>query len=424
MHHDRERRAREDWLRGMGVAAWSVLGIFLVLAVLVWLLLQVRIIWAPLIFSVLLIYLVKPLVDRLEGYRVPRVLGSLLIYLGLGGIIVLIGVIVVPIFSAQASELAERIPDAVEGASDAVAALASYFNVSVEVTGFESWSEEIADLFSDPSNREVLLEGLSWVGEVALGLFEGVVIVLLAPVLAFYIMVDAHNLRRAAERLVPYNDRAEVMHVAHQASKAMSGFVHGQLAVALIVGTLSSVTLWALDLPFWLIVGMLAGALNVVPFIGPWVGGALGVSTALIVGDPLRALWVIVAFLVIQQIDNHIVSPMVLRAAVHLSPVTIILALLAGGSVGGLLGVLIAVPVTAVVKIIAGHLWRTRVLGESWEKAASAVVTEYPSPRLRTKFLRRAGRDTQDGEDESPAGESVEPSDGGGSGEEPAASPQ
>ena len=94
------------------------------------------------------------------------------------------------------------------------------------------------------------------------------------------------------------------------------------------------------------------------------------------------------AFLIIQQIDNHIISPMVLRVAVRLGPATIILALLAGGSIGGLFGVLVAVPLTAVMKIIAGHLWRTRVLGESWDQAVEAMIVEYEPEPLKDRLRR------------------------------------
>lgn len=391
----RDKRTRDDWLRGVGVAAWSIVGIFVVLGLVAWLVYQVRIIWAPLIFAVLLIYLVKPPVDLLERYRIPRVAGGCLVYLVLGGVLVLLGALIVPIISRQTVDLVDQVPTAIDSTFNLVADLAASLNLPVELAGVDSVSAELVGWFSDPSNREVILEGLSRAGEIARGLLEGVVVVLLAPVLAFYIMVDAHNLRRSAERLIPPTDRAEVIHVARQVGKALSGFVRGQLMVAVIVGVLSSAVLRILDLPFWLIVGLLAGLLNIVPFIGPWVGGALGVSTALIVGDPIKAIWVAVAFLVIQQIDNHFVSPMVLRVAVHLNPVTIILALLAGGSIGGLLGVLIAVPTTAVFKIIIGHMWRTRVLGESWEQAASAVVVEYEVESLRERF-RRGGSESPD----------------------------
>ena len=145
--------------------------------------------------------------------------------------------------------------------------------------------------------------------------------------------------------------------------------MRGQLVVALIVGVLSSLVLLVLNLPFWLIVGLTAGLLNIIPFIGPWVGGLLGLTTALIEGDAGKAVWVVVAFLTIQQLDNHIVSPLILRVAVRLNPATIILSLLAGGSIGGLFGVLIAVPLTAALKIVIGHIVedkdRRRILGRS-----------------------------------------------------------
>ena len=360
---EREANRRFEWLRGMGIAAWSIVGACAVVALLAWLVFQLRIIWPPLIFAVIIVYLFKPLVDRLERHKVPRVAGGCLAYLLFGGVLVLIGLLIVPVISDQAVELVDHVPKVIDSGSEAVSDLAVWLNLPESFQGVESLSGGLRDWFADPANREVILEGIGRVGEIARGVLEVAVVVLLAPVLAFYILVDAHNLRKAGERLIPAADRAEAIHVARQIGKAVGGFIRGQLMVALVVGLLSSLALGLLDLPFWLIVGLIAGLLNIVPFIGPWVGGALGVSTALIVGDPIKAIWVVVAFVAIQQFDNHLVSPMILRVAVHLSPVTIILALLAGGSMGGLFGILIAVPVTAVLKIVAGHLWRTPGIG-------------------------------------------------------------
>ena len=396
---EREATRRFEWLRGMGIAAWSIVGACAVVALLAWMIHQLRIIWPPLIFAVIIVYLFKPLVDRLEQYKVPRVAGGCLAYLLFGGFLVLIGVLIVPVMSDQAVELVDHVPTAIDSASGTLSNLAVRLNLPASFQGVESLSDGLRDWFADPANREVILEGIGQIGEIARGVFEVAVVVLLAPVLAFYILVDAHNLRNAGERLVPAADRAEVVHLARQIGKAVGGFIRGQLMVALVVGVLSSLALWILDLPFWLIVGLIAGLLNIVPFIGPWVGGVLGVSAALVVGDPIRAIWVVVAFLAIQQIDNHIISPLILRVAVHLSPVTIILALLAGGSIGGLFGVLIAVPVTAVLKIVSGHLWRTRVLGESWDQAVQAVLVEY-EPEPFKERLRRGRSDSSQTEPE------------------------
>ncbi|MCY4370920.1 MAG: AI-2E family transporter [bacterium] len=413
---DREAPRRFEWLRGMGIASWSIVGACAVLALLVWILLQLRIIWPPLIFAVIIVYLFKPLVDRLERYRVPRVAGGCLAYLLFGGLLVLIGVLIVPVINEQTVELVHQFPAVIDNTSSTVTDLAARLPLPETFQGLDPLGE-LSSWFADPSNREVILGWVSQAGEIARGVLEVAVVVFLAPVLAFYILVDAHNLRQAGERLIPSADRAEAIHLMRQIGKAVGGFIRGQLMVALVVGLLSSLTLLILDLPFWMLVGLLAGLLNIVPFIGPWVGGALGVSTALIVGDPIRAIWVAVAFLAIQQIDNHVVSPLILRVAVHLSPVTIILALLAGGSIGGLLGVLIAVPATAVLKIVAGHLWRTRVLGESWDQAMQAVLVEYqPEPlkdRIRLGRLedRQTGSGAEPGEEHTITTDAEKPED-------------
>jgi predicted PurR-regulated permease PerM len=195
--------------------------------------------------------------------------------------------------------------------------------------------------------------------------------------------LDLPRFKRMVFDLTPRSVRDEFHHVSTRAGSAVAAFVRGQLLVAVIVGALSSVALLALDLPFWLIIGLAAGLLNLVPFVGPFVGGLLAVIVALVEGEPSKAALAVLLFTAIQQVDNHIITPMVQRTRVLLSPLVIVLALLVGGSVAGLLGVLVAVPLVAVIRIVAGHLWRTRVLGESWEVALEAAieVTERPERR-------------------------------------------
>ncbi|MDF1597882.1 MAG: AI-2E family transporter [Acidimicrobiia bacterium] len=174
-------------------------------------------------------------------------------------------------------------------------------------------------------------------------------------------------------------------------TKALGGFVRGQLLVALIVGVLTSFALWIIGLPLWLIVGAITGLLNLVPFVGPTSGGILAVAVSLALGDWRMAFWAAVAMIIVQQIDNHFISPIILRATVKLHPALIILALLVGGSVAGLIGVLVAVPTVALIKIIVAHLWRTRVLGQSWDEATEAVIQEYEPPSAE-KLLGRLQR--------------------------------
>jgi len=171
--------------------------------------------------------------------------------------------------------------------------------------------------------------------------------------------------------------------VSRRLNRAIGGFFRGQLIVAFIVGVMSSAGLWAIGLPFWFIVGMLAGVFNVIPLIGPWVGGALGVVVAFAAGDgTTQASWVGVVMVVAQQIDNHFVSPVVMQRTVHLHPVAVIMALLAGGTLFGFFGLFLAVPTAAVLKIIASHLWRTYVLGQSFDEIADVWESQDSAPAV------------------------------------------
>jgi predicted PurR-regulated permease PerM len=114
--------------------------------------------------------------------------------------------------------------------------------------------------------------------------------------------------------------------------------------VAIIVGVMLSVGYRIIDLPFRLLIGMIGGVLNIVPFLGPWVGGILGVAVALTTVDLSTALWAIVVAVVVQQIDNNLVSPSVLRATVRLHPAVTLLVLVFAGAIAGFWGIVIAVP--------------------------------------------------------------------------------
>jgi predicted PurR-regulated permease PerM len=164
------------------------------------------------------------------------------------------------------------------------------------------------------------------------------------------------------------------------------------MLVSAIVGVASSIGMWMIDLPFWLLVGILAGILNLIPFAGPIVGGALAAVVALLDGNVTQAIVAVVIFTAIQQVDNHVITPMVQRARVSLSPLVIVLALVIGGSLAGLVGVLIAVPFTAAVRIILGHFWRTRVLGQSWREASEGMI-EFTEPPDKIAGIRRRNPD-------------------------------
>jgi predicted PurR-regulated permease PerM len=246
---------------------------------------------------------------------------------------------------------------------------------------------------ADPANQETIQQVVgnfgSLGGRLVRGVAEGLAVLVLAPLLALYMLIDLRRGKALAVELTPPRHREEAVYLAGAVATALGSFVRGQLLVAFIVGVASSIGLWLLGIPFWLIIGILAGILNLIPFAGPVVGGALAAVVALLDGSVGKALLAIVVFTLIQQVDNHVITPLVQRARVQLSPMIIVLALIVGGSLAGLLGVLVAVPLTAAVRIVVGHLWRTRMLGQSWDEASQRMIELTPPPDRIVGIRRR-----------------------------------
>jgi predicted PurR-regulated permease PerM len=351
----------------------------------------VRVIWLPIAFGAGIVFLLEPAVKAFDRLRMPRLVGAILAMLILLAVIVALGALVWPTVREQGNEFIQQLPDLYVSVVDWIRELATRFDVNIDNILSE---QAIEDWLRDPANQETiqnLLFGFgAGAGVVIRGVAETIAVVFLTPVLAVYILLDMNKFKAAAIELTPPRFRTEAKYVGGEVGTAMGSFVRGQLLVALIVGIGSSIGMWIIDLPFWLLIGLIAGFLNLIPFLGPVVGGALAALVALLNGDPWQAVWAVAIMVLVQQIDNHLITPMVQRARVNLSPLVIVLALIIGGSLAGFLGVLVAIPVTAAVRIVAGHLWRTRVLGQSWQEASEAMIEVTEPPERLARISRKS----------------------------------
>ena len=353
----------EERLARVGRTAWWLVGVVFVVGlvgVVAWVF---RVIFPPLILAGALVFLLNPIVNRLERRGLPRLLGTLAAF----GVVLLlfagVGAIVYPLVASQADELSERGPELREDAED-------WLNDLSKQSEDDDWPfhvpsvKELEDQAAAPEDQDVG-EQFETLREYALRVFHVGIIFVIGPFLAFYLLVDLPDVRKRVEELIPDRSRAEVAFMAHRLNAAIGGFFRGQLAVAFIVGVMASIGLWIIGLPLWLVIGMIAGLFNMIPLIGPWVGAVPGIVVALATKDVKTAILVAVVMVVVQQIDNHFITPTVMRRAVQLHPAAVVLALLAWGTIGGFFGLLLAVPLTATLKIVGGHLWRKWVVGVS-----------------------------------------------------------
>jgi predicted PurR-regulated permease PerM len=379
-----------DRLRQTAIVVWTAVGA----VALGWVFLRVaesiRIIWLPIAFAAGIVFLLEPAVKMFERLHLPRFVGAILAFLVMVAVIVAISALVWPTVQAQGVELIEQLPDLYVSVVDWLREVAARFDLNID----ELLSQEAIEAWlRDPANQETiqnLLFGFGvGAGVVIRGVAETIAVIGLAPVLAIYLLIDLNRFKARSLELTPPKHRAEVAYVSREVGTALGSFVRGQLLVSLVVGIASSAGMWLIDLPFWLLIGIIAGFLNLIPFLGPVVGGALAALVALLNGDPWQAFWAVLIMIAVQQVDNHLITPMIQRARVNLSPLVIVLALIIGGALAGLLGVLVAVPLTAAVRILVGHLWRTRVLGQSWQEASEAMIEVTEPPERLARISRK-----------------------------------
>ena len=390
-------------VRRVGIFSWSMIGVLTLIVAAFFVLVKGRVIFAPLLLSIVIVFILNPLVNWLAGRGVPRVFGAIFGFMVFFSAITIIAVLIFPDVRAQAQGFIETFPALYDDTTTDVEGLltsAGFENVSIiDYNG-------LVEYVNDPENRNTLMSILfDQLGTVTSGIFEFILIFLVGPALAFYFLIDLPSVQERLVGIFPAKDRAEASYVGRQLNTALGGFLRGQLVVAVIVGVMLSVGYRVIGLEFWLLIGLVGGLLNIVPFLGPWVGGFLGVLVAVTTADVPTAIWAVVVAVIVQQIDNNFVSPSVLKATVRLHPAVTLLALVLGGALAGIWGIVIAVPLIASIKIVLGHWWRTRVLDETWEQASEAMFEEPDPPRLRRRGdqppVGAPSADTPDAEDET-----------------------
>ncbi len=373
-------------LRRIGQFSWSILGIIALIGLVAFLIIEARIILAPLFLAMVVVFILNPFVSMLERMRIHRILGTTLGFVIIIAALVAAVALVIPSIVEQSQMFASDFPDLYDDLTEQTITIAERFNIDVSIWNYD----RIVEFLNDPANQDTIVSLiLERVGSFTSGIFEFILIFLLGPVLAFYFLLDLPKQQGRLIELVPASHRAEAAFVGRQLNTAVGGFLRGQLLVAILVGLMLSIGYGVIDLPFWLLIGLVGGVLNIVPFLGPWVGGILGVIVAVATTDLRTAFWAAVVAIIVQQIDNNFVSPLVLRATVRLHPAVTLTVLVLAGAVAGFWGIIIAVPLAASVKVVGGHLWRTRLLGQTWEEAGEAIMAEPPPPSGALRFRTR-----------------------------------
>ncbi len=324
-----------------------------------------------LIAASMIALILNPLVKILERRRLHRGLAIFVVYLAGFAILVGIGVLLSDPVSTQVSNFANDVPNLVKKANKELANVQTWLNhrgIKIQIqqqgqTALQTLQKNV--LKSSGSVVSFSRDVFSQIITVAIDL-------VLVLVLSIYLLVYGNQIGELVRRIMPPGDGTPEDDFPLLVQRAVFGYVRGQVLFSLIMGTSAALALWIFGVigifpqgeTYAAFFGAFYGLMEFVPYIGPIIGPLPAVLVALF-NDPVSALWVVLLFVGLQQLEGHLVAPQVFRVSLRINPIVIILSLLIGYQLYGIIGALVALPVAAVVRQTVIYLRRHLVL-EPW----------------------------------------------------------
>ncbi|GLB61484.1 UPF0118 membrane protein YueF [Cytobacillus sp. NCCP-133] len=304
----------------------------------------------PIIITGFLYFLLNPLVKLLQRYKVPRTVAILIIYAAVIGLVVLVIGNLAPLISRQVTELFNDLPGYAHTTREFINSMAETnqfkWFMAQDYLSIQEIEARIMDYANTMPSR--ITEGVAGIVSLVTNIAITIVTV---PFLLFYMFKDGDKFPAAVSKFIPAAYRKEGVRTLRETAGTLSSYIQGQITVALFVGTLSFIGYLIIDLPYALVMALIVAVTNIIPYVGPFLGGAPAVIIALF-DSPTKAFLVVVVIIIAQQVEGNVLSPLILGKTLNTHPATIIILLLVAGNLAGILGMILAIPTYAVTKTI------------------------------------------------------------------------
>ncbi len=291
---------------------------------------------------------INPVADRLQKFKIPRGLVVIAVYLIVIAFLVLSFVLLVPVLADQIMEFSKDLPDYITFATRYISILHEFF-VRYNLMG--NLQKALISL------EEGMTSSVARVYSTTASFFRALASLAVILVISFYLVIEKDGLKKFLRTIIPLEHQKYVVRLAERLQKKLGKWFIGQLTLMIIIGIADYLVLWALGVKFALILAIFAALMELIPVIGPIVAAIPAVILGL-----LQSWWigllVLVLYIIIQQIENHILVPQIMRKAVGLNPLLTILALLVGAKTAGVLGAVIAVPFACALAVFATDLFQ------------------------------------------------------------------
>ncbi len=314
----------------------------------------------PIVLALVLFYLLRPVLRMLENFKISRIWGILIIFLGVVGLFTLLIVLVFPFLRSQFQTLVAEFPEYfMQLLTDFDAFLRTSF-----VGNYYSESDFTLDtlLATLPDNiADTLQNAVTGIISGLTGLISTITSVILSivivPFILFYLLKDGEKLPEYFLKLLPPRYREDTREVFAEADKQLGAYIQGQLIVAFCIGVMVYIGFLIIGMDYALLLGVLAMVTSVVPYIGPAIAIAPAAIIALVT-SPFMLVKLAIVWTVVQLVEGNLISPQVMGKTMIVHPVTIIFVLLTAGSLFGIVGVILGIPMYAILRVLISHFYK------------------------------------------------------------------
>ncbi|GAA3408042.1 AI-2E family transporter [Paenibacillus hodogayensis] len=303
---------------------------------------------APFLIALIISYVLNPVVRMLNERKVPRTAAVLLIYAVFITSLVVVVMNLTPIFVDQIGELNEHMPELTMRAQGLVDGLNDNRMLPEGVrSGINN-----ALMKADEGLSTFISNFVDGIGST----INMLMIAFIVPFLAFYILKDYRVIEKTMLATVPRAHRTNAIKLVIDIDTALGNYIRGQFIVCILVGLLAYIGYWLIGMPYALLLASIVAVFNIIPYLGPFFGAAPAIVMASTVSFKM-VLFVVFVNLLVQILEGNVISPQVVGRTLHMHPLLIIFALLVGGELAGIVGLILAVPCFAVLKVIIQHIY-------------------------------------------------------------------
>lgn len=336
----------------------------------------IEIILLPMLLTGLLYYLLNPIVDWLEKYKITRTAAISVLFVLIGMLLVWGLAVVIPSIQGQVVSFAQNLPSNIQKIESQVTTL-------LENEQFEQFRPTALEMLNKVNDQIVSYaqkfssSAVNWASSLISTASQIIVAILIMPFILFYLLRDGQHLNRHVTQYLPTKWRSSVSKVLTDVNAQLSNYVRGQVTVAIIVALMFSVMFSIIGLSYPITLGVMAGFLNLIPYLGSFLAMIPAVVLGLIAG-PVMLVKVLIVFMLEQTIEGRFVTPLIIGSSLSIHPITILFVLLTAGQMYGVLGVLLGIPIYASIKVVvkAAFNWYREYSGLYVEEGEQTVRDE------------------------------------------------